>query len=201
MRSRSTRQDHFVSKFGFTCQCSICSGPLDPASDARRERIAAIDGQVLQACNLLDAVLAVRLNKERLRLRDKEGLHDCYGRADDHNMLFHMMLRAGDPAAARRHISQAYAFSVLCYGADSAEAEKYRQRKAGISNVGFVESLIWKMANALPAICDACGKEEVGGFKGKAAKQDIVGSVIALSTAQRVAKQLTEDIIRRFAMS
>ncbi|KAI9636721.1 uncharacterized protein MKK02DRAFT_33847 [Dioszegia hungarica] len=166
MRSREQRGKELASSFNFICHCVACTGPLDPASDARRERFHDLNISRLTLSHF-DPPGALRRLHERARLLVAEGLHDLGTYSVIFNDASHIAADCADYAMARRYAGLAYGYRRV---AEGAETESTMDLLADYRNPPSASNTIPRRAGRLfPTICDGCGAEAQGGFKGKKA--------------------------------
>jgi hypothetical protein len=154
--ARSDRQAQLWESFNFACGCSACTGPPDPVSDSRRERIYELYSLVGMAMQYEMHVAGMQYTKERLRLMDEEGMGHLSTRSNCHGAGYVMAQEALDLDTARRHFAQSYAYALLGEGPDSEETTGRLRRY-----------LSWRLkvegktgrVDTLPVICDRCGRE------------------------------------------
>ena len=72
----SSERKQNLRKWGFECTCDLCSAPPDEvaASDERREKIAALKQQAIQAFQAGKVYLSLKLTRQILPLLPKENL-------------------------------------------------------------------------------------------------------------------------------
>lgn len=170
-RSREHRQEHLSTGFKFTCACTACAGPPNPVSDALREEVHRL-GQAMKESGMINPAETLRSLNARLRLVEEEGTHDLGIRCEDRLYASQIAASCSDYETSRRHAGQAYALSLLGRGrecADTVYLLRLHRYPRAHDSAGMDEE-------PLPALCDGCGKEEMGGFKGKAAKGGGCGS-------------------------
>lgn len=150
--SRSGRQLAASHQFAFECLCDLCSGPANPASDIRRERIAELDDRIYETTSRGNALIGFKLAKERLRLLDEERLP--YDKSRTLYDSFQACVLASDFTTAKKQIGLAYGASALSEGIDAEPLINYRSfylaptthRNAGLG-----------LKKKMPMICDTCG--------------------------------------------
>lgn len=161
--SRSDRQALFLSSYNSTCKCTLCTGPVDPVSDARRERIQQlrIVGFPYSALNLKRAIRDFNL---RLRLMDEEGMTELSQRLITRDDGVELCVAVSNFEQAKRHAGLCYAYLLLCEGRGTETTEKalrtYRNPRI-YPGAGSMRHFL------LPTYCDQCGAESSCEFQGE----------------------------------
>ncbi|KAK4442758.1 SET domain-containing protein [Podospora aff. communis PSN243] len=97
------RQQQLKAKWGFDCDCSICS--LPPAeiakSDARREKIVAMGKTVIKYVGEQDWKLAIKTHREMIEVIEDEGLAPHMG--DYYEVMTRLLAANKDMKNARKY--------------------------------------------------------------------------------------------------
>ncbi|KAI0448600.1 hypothetical protein F5B21DRAFT_521571 [Xylaria acuta] len=95
-----------LRRWGFECKCSLCAASKTEiaASDYRREKIASLQKDVLEAIGELDGTTAVRLSYEILALVKAEDIPPMV--ASQYEVLARLFWKAGDTETATKYAQQ-----------------------------------------------------------------------------------------------
>ncbi|KAI1138320.1 SET domain-containing protein [Hypoxylon sp. FL0543] len=111
-----------LSKWGFNCTCSLCTGSKAEiaASDYRREKIKELRQEVMKAVEAWDGTKAVKLTHEILELMRAEDLAPLY--ASQYEIMARLYWKARDTNTATKYAQKSIATLVdLGYLEDSPE--------------------------------------------------------------------------------
>ncbi|GAW24195.1 hypothetical protein ANO14919_137770 [Xylariales sp. No.14919] len=100
------RRQRDLRRWGFECKCSLCTASKTDvaASDYRREKIAALQEDVLKAIGELDGTTAVRAAYEILELVKLEDIPTMV--ASQYEVLARLFWKAGDTDTATKYAQQ-----------------------------------------------------------------------------------------------
>ena len=118
---RVQRQTHLSSKFGFECDCALCTLPSDAveSSDARQRLINEIDSATASYSGERHShPETLLLVSEKLRLLKAEGMPEEWGHMDMVCAFTHCCAE-GNYAAARKWMRRAISAARLMLGDDS----------------------------------------------------------------------------------